>query len=91
MYIKLSRKYLDNLKSAYKLSDVKLPEYYDTEAYVELNESYFSKQSSDSIKKLNFAKNAIEKAIAISSSGYQHVKYFSTLNKILKRIEEVND
>lgn len=86
-YLKIAREHLANLKILYSNID-RQSEYYDTEAFLEYIESYYLEEK---LMKAQNAKLAIDKAIALSRSINQTIKYQSKKNKIEKRIQALHE
>lgn len=86
--MKEARKLINLLKDENGRYRDELPEYYDTEAYIEYSESFYLPKD-DRIPKLENAKNSISKAINLSKNEKLNEKYISLSNKINLRILEL--
>lgn len=86
--MKEARKLINLLKDENGCYRDELPEYYDTEAYIEYSESFYLPVDKR-IPKLEYAKTAIYKAIQLSKNEVLTKKYKSLLDRINQRIMEL--
>ncbi len=81
-----ARENINQLKGDGKYHD-ELPEYYDTEAYLEYLESFYKENK---LQKAKYAQEAIEKAMSLSNHSGLIDKYSKKLRKIKERINELS-